>query len=111
MLFRSRTGLEGVFNVLYQYGFLEGDVEPEPQTRASGFEQYGSPVGGLIDHAADLGDVVDAGDPLFEITDPFGEVKAEVTADADGVFWRHRRLPQVATGEYVCSLGTDVDTF
>jgi predicted deacylase len=106
-----RTGLTGVFNVLYQYGFLEGDVEPEPQTRVTGFEQYGSPVGGLVDYAADISDVVDAGDPLFEVTDPFGEPKAEVTADADGVFWRHRRLPQVATGEYVCSLGTDVDSF
>jgi predicted deacylase len=104
------TGLKGVFNVLYRYGFLEGDVETEPQTRASGFEQYGSPVGGLVDYAVERGEEVDAGETLFEVTDPFGGVKAAVTADADGIFWRHRRLPQVATGEYVCSLGTDIDT-
>jgi len=106
-----RRGVKGVFNVLYRYGFLDGDVDTRPQTRATGFEQYGSPAGGLVSYAADLGDEIQHGDTLFEVTDAFGSVKARVTADSDGVFWRHRRLPQVATGEYVCSLGTDTDTF
>ena len=105
-----RTGLTGAFNVLHRYGFLEGEVEVEPQTRASDFEQYGAAAGGLVEYAVDLGEEVTEGDVLFSVTDPFGEVRAEVTADADGILWRHRRLPQVATGEYVCSLGTDVDT-
>jgi len=48
---------------------------------------------------------------LFEVTDPFGQLKAEVTADDSGVFWRSRRLPQVATGEYVCSVGTSVSEY
>ena len=106
-----QTGLKGVFNVLYHYDFLEGDVEPREQTRASSFEQYGSPAGGLVRYACELGDEVQRGDTLFEVTDPFGTVKAEVTADADGILWRHRRLPQVATGEYVCSIGTDIDDY
>jgi predicted deacylase len=106
-----RRGVKGVFNVLYRYGFLDGDVDTRPQTRATGFEQYGSPAGGLVSYAADLGDEIQHGDTLFEVTDAFGSVKARVTADSGGVFWRHRRLPQVATGEYVCSLGTDTDTF
>jgi len=50
------------------------------------------------------------GDALYRITDVFGEVKATVTADAPGIFWRSWRLPQVATGEYICSVGTDVDS-
>ena len=106
-----RRGLKGVFNVLYRYGFLDGDVDPGTQTRATGFEQYGAPGGGLVSFEADLGDEVQRGDHLFSVTDAFGTVKAEVTADSGGVLWRHRRLPQVATGEYVCSVGTDVDTF
>ncbi|MFW5903489.1 MAG: deacylase, partial [Halolamina sp.] len=32
-------------------------------------------------------------------------------AESSGVFWRTRRLPQVATGEYVCSLGTDLKDY
>lgn len=106
-----QKGVKGVFNVLYHYGFLAGDVNPQPQTRASGFEQYGSPAGGLVSYKVDLGDHVTRGDSLFRITDPFGNVKTTVTADSNGIFWRHRRLPQVAAGEYVCSVGTDIDEY
>ncbi|MEF8888132.1 MAG: succinylglutamate desuccinylase/aspartoacylase family protein [Haloarculaceae archaeon] len=106
-----RKGVEGVFNVLRYYGFLDGSVTTERQTRANGFEQYGAPAGGLVDVAVDLGERVSRGQTLFTVTDVFGSEKAEVTADSSGVFWRTRRLPQVATGEYVCSVGTDVDTF
>jgi len=104
-----QRGVEGVFNVLRGYGFLDGDGSPRSQTRATGFDQYGSPAGGLVSFERDLGDRVAAGDVLFEVTDPFGALKGRVTADNPGIFWRSRRLPQVATGEYVCSVGTDVD--
>jgi predicted deacylase len=104
-------GVDGVFNVLDYYGFRDDEVEPEPQTRATGFDRYGSPSGGLVNFEVDLGDDVSAGDVLFTVTDVFGTLKAEVTADKPGIFWRSRRLPQVATGEYVCSVGTDVDRY
>ena len=105
------VGVQGVENVLAYYGFTDGTHVPEPQTRASGFEQYGAPDGGLVTFHKELGDRVARNDLLFEVTDPFGQSKAEVTADSRGVFWRTRRLPQIATGEYVCSVGTDVDSF
>jgi hypothetical protein len=105
------AGVRGVFRVLRQYGFLDGRVDRERQTRATGFDQYGSPAGGVVRFRADLGDRVSAGDVLFEVTDVFGGLKGRVTADGDGILWRTRRLPQVATGEYVCSVGTDVDTY
>jgi predicted deacylase len=105
------TGVRGVFNVLKHYGFIDGTAETRPQARATGFEQYGSPVGGLVDFHVDLGDRVSRGETLFEVTDVFGGGKAEITADSAGVFWRARRLPQVATGEYVCSVGTNLDTY
>jgi len=104
-------GVRGVFNVLREYGFLEGTVSKSRQTRARGFDQYGSPAGGLIQFEAELGERIKTGDVLFEVTDIFGELKARITADNDGVFWRSRRLPQVATGEYVCSVGTSVDSY
>ncbi len=106
-----RKGVDGVFNVLYRYGFLNGDVETRSQTRATGFDQYGSPRGGLVSFEKSLGDEVSRGDTLFRITDPFGGVKSEITADSSGIFWRHRRLPQVASGEYVCSVGTNIDEY
>jgi predicted deacylase len=104
-------GVEGVFNVLKHYDFLPGHVRTKSQTRASGFEQYGAPAGGLVDFQVELGERVTKNQTLFEVTDVFGERKASVSADSTGVFWRTRRLPQVATGEYVCSVGTDIDTY
>ncbi|WP_255194808.1 succinylglutamate desuccinylase/aspartoacylase family protein [Halorarius litoreus] len=106
-----RLGVQGIMNVLTHYGFLDGAVEPETQVRATSFEQYGSPAGGLAVFQKDLGEEVERGDTLFEVRSTFGDVKAEVTADSNGVFWRTRRLPQVATGEYVCSVGTDIDRY
>ncbi|WP_410765699.1 succinylglutamate desuccinylase/aspartoacylase family protein [Haloferax sp. DFSO60] len=106
-----QLGVRGVHNVLRAYGFLDGDVNRDPQTRARGFDQYGSPSGGLVRFKRALGDEVSAGDVLFEITDVFGQLKARVTADHSGIFWRARRLPQVASGEYVCSVGIDIDNY
>jgi predicted deacylase len=105
------VGVRGVFNVLRHYGFLRGDTETEPQTRATGFDRYGAPKGGLIRLRQNLGESVEAGDALFDVTDVFGQHRATVSADADGVLWRARRLPQTATGEYVCSVGTEVDEY
>jgi len=104
-------GVRGVLNVLDYYGFTDGTHVPDPQTRATGFEQYGAPVGGLVTVHAELGERVTRNQLLFEVTDVFGQRKAEVTADSPGVFWRARRLPQVASGEYVCSVGTNIDTY
>ena len=105
------TGVEGVFNVLRHFGYLEGRVEAGPQRRASDFDQYVAPVGGLVDFAVELGAEVEAGDPLFDVTTVFGDVKRTVTADEAGILWRTRRLPQVASGEYVCTLGVDLDEY
>lgn len=106
-----QKGVKGVFNVLKYYDFLSDHVRTESQTRASGFEQYGAPTGGLVDFKVELGDRVTRNQPLFEVTDVFGDEKATVSADSNGIFWRTRRLPQVATDEYVCSVGTDIDTY
>ena len=104
-------GVEGVFNVLEYYDFLPGQVRTRRQTRSTGFDQYGAPTGGLVDFEVELGQQVSAGTTLFTVTSNFGESRATVTADTDGVLWRTRRLPQVATGEYVCSVGTDIDSY
>ncbi len=105
-------GVRGVERVLGYYGFLEGPtVSLSTQVRARSFEQYGAPDGGLVSLVATLGDRVTVGDPLFRVTTIFGTERAVVTAEEDGVLWRARRLPQVATGEYVCTVGTNVGEY
>lgn len=105
------TGLQGVLNVLKYYDLLDGTVPRKKQLRASGFDQHGAPAGGFVEFTVELGDRVDTGDRLARITDVFGAEKATITADSDGLVWRMRRLPQVAAGEYVCSVGTGLDRY
>src|SRR6056297_2096240 len=42
------AGVEGVWNVLRYYDFLEGSIQTDQQIRANSFEQYGAPRGGLV---------------------------------------------------------------
>ncbi len=106
-----KVGVNGVFNVLRYYGFLPGAVELGAQIRARNFEQYAAPAGGLARLDAELGERVEPGDAIFTITSVFGDEREVVTAADEGVVWRARRLPQVASGEYVCTLGTTLDTY
>ncbi len=105
------VGVEGVFNVLRYYDFLDGEVSPGPQLRAQRFEQYATPTSGLIQLVPELGERVAPGDDLFEVMSVFGEHKHTVKANEEGILWRSRRLPQVASGEYVCTLGANLDTY
>lgn len=100
-----RKGVRGVYNVLYYYGFIDKDIEVKSQMRVTGFRHYATPVGGFVTYHATMGEKLEKGDPIFEITSVFGQQKTQVSTDSAGIFWRSRRLPQVATGEYVCSVG------
>lgn len=106
-----QIGVEGLFNVLRVYGFLDGRGELRTQTRASDMRYYSAPRGGVVDLEKELGEQVSRGERIFTVTDVFGNEKQAVTADESGIFWRSRRLPQVASGEYVCSIGTDIDEY
>jgi len=106
-----RKGVRGVFNVLYYYGFLNGDpVLPHEYTVVSDFRDIYADRGGLVQFAAELHDKVAQGAKLFSVTDMFGGVRQEVVSPVEGIVWRKRRLPMVATGERVCSLGIDIRT-
>ena len=107
----TQIGLQGINNVLKSYGFLSEESVRNKQVRARGFKQYNAPTGGLVKFEADLGNTVESGDKLFSVTNVFGDEKGKIVADSEGIFWRTRRLPQVATGEYVCSVGTRIDTY
>ncbi|MFP4175022.1 MAG: succinylglutamate desuccinylase/aspartoacylase family protein [Halobacteriales archaeon] len=105
-----RKGVRGVFNVLKGYGFLEGEpATPAEQYRAKDFEVFHAGRGGLVEFDVELSDRVGKGETLFGVTDIFGETKETVESSVNGVVWRTRRLPMVATGEYVMSVATGVE--
>lgn len=104
-------GVRGVTRVLRYYGLLPREVSLETQVRSRAFEQYAAPRGGLARIETELGSRVAPGDPLFTVTTVFGQERETVTANEEGVLWRARRRPQVASGEYVCTLGTTLDEY
>ncbi|MDY7081093.1 MAG: succinylglutamate desuccinylase/aspartoacylase family protein, partial [Halobacteria archaeon] len=69
-------GVRGVFNVLRAYGFVDGEPSvPSQQRKATEFRTLNANRGGLVETRVDLYDDVEEGDPLFEVTDVFGETK------------------------------------
>jgi predicted deacylase len=60
-----QVGVDGVRNVLRYYDFLPGPTREWRQTRASTFQQYVSPTGGLVDCQVELGDRVTKRTTLF----------------------------------------------
>jgi len=55
-----------------------------------------------------LYDIVDRGDVLAEVSDPFGNVTEEIPSPAKGVVWRQNVYPMVASGQSVAQIGTGV---
>lgn len=103
-------GVRGVFNVMKSYDMLDGDAEQPPQQyRAKAFENVYAGRGGLVDLHTDLYREVEEGDDLFSVTDVFGNHKETVESPAEGVVWRTRRLPMVASGEYVLSVASEIE--
>ncbi|MDY7081459.1 MAG: succinylglutamate desuccinylase/aspartoacylase family protein [Halobacteria archaeon] len=105
-----KKGVRGVFNVLKTYDFLPGEPSlPPHQIRATSFDTVHANHGGLLDFEVDLYDEVDEGDTLFTVTDVFGDERESVETEKDGIVWRMRRLPMVATGEYVMSVADGLE--
>lgn len=104
-------GVRGMYNLLKRNNFLSGSTCTRKQYRVRSLDHYVAPTGGFITYKRELGEHVDAGDTMFEVTDTFGQSIDRITANNDGIFWRTRRLPQVASGEYVCSIGTSLDQY
>ncbi len=101
-----RKGIQGVLNVLYYYHLLPGEPKlPTEYIIATEFKEFYADKGGLIKFPIALHDRIKPGSELFTITDMFGVPKQTVYSPIDGILWRKRRLPMVATGEQVCSLG------
>ena len=104
-----RKGVQGILNVLYYYHFLSGEPQLPPEYTITGaFKEFYADRGGLVKFFIALHAKVKAGTKLFAITDMFGMPKQIVYSQVDGILWRKRRLPMVATGEQVCSLGVNI---
>jgi hypothetical protein len=87
----SNLGASGVVNVMRALGMLDGEPEALASGRLDGDFVY---WGALMASAAGLlwvrrppGDLLDAGEPILELTDPWGRTLQEIAMPTRGFAW------------------------
>ena len=104
-----QKGVTGVENVLKHYGFISGDPHiPKRQVVVDGFLSLLSNRGGFLEYHADLYDHLEKGDPVADVTDPFGNVLETLRAPEESIFWSKNLRPMVSSGETVGTLGKNI---
>ncbi|WP_412509258.1 succinylglutamate desuccinylase/aspartoacylase family protein [Roseovarius sp. SYSU LYC5161] len=98
----ARAGVSGILRVMHELGMI--GRKGAPRTRAQpvqcgGSSWYRAPAGGLLRTYAAVGDTVVPGTVLGAISDPFGEVEHEVTADQTGIMIGRTNMPVVYEGD------------
>lgn len=106
-----QKGVTGIENLMKHFGMIKGKpIVPTKQVVVDGFLSVLCNRGGLVDYRAHLYDHIQKGDPILDITDPFGGVLETLHAPEESIFWSHTLRPMVSTGECVCTLGKNVRT-
>jgi hypothetical protein len=104
-----QKGITGVENVLKHYGLVPGEPHiPEKQVVVDGFFTVLSNRGGFIEFHAQRYDHLQKGDPIADVTDPFGNVLETLRAPEESIFWSENLRPMVASGEMVATLGKNI---
>jgi predicted deacylase len=102
-------GVRGVENVLKHHGLLAGSPKlPDRQVVVDGFLTLLANRGGFLEYRASLYDLLQKGDPVADVTDPFGNVLETITAPEESVFWSRALKPMAATGAFVATVGKNV---
>lgn len=98
----GRVGVTGILRVMHAMGMVPARGIPRARTqpvRATSSTWLRAPAGGLLRGFRTTGDDVTEGDLLGVISDPFGDVEAEVRASMPGIIVGRRTMPVVNEGE------------
>ena len=98
-------GLQGVMNVLYELGMLKGKtVEPIFQVIVKKTEWVRADRGGILEMKILPRDLVQEGEELCTITNPFGKEVGVVRAPFTGMVVGITNYPMVTPGSPICHL-------
>jgi predicted deacylase len=104
-----QKGVTGVENVLKHYGFIKGEPQiPDRQIVVDGFLSIISGRGGFLEYHADLYDHLHKGDPVADVTDPFGNILETLVTPQESILWSRSLKPMVACGESVATVGKNI---
>ncbi|MGS4944315.1 succinylglutamate desuccinylase/aspartoacylase family protein [Meridianimarinicoccus sp. RP-17] len=97
-----RTGVTGILRILADRGMIPPRSVPKARKQpmlCKASLWLRAPQGGLLRMFRSEGDVVQAGDLLAMVSDPFGEVETEITAPEKGVIVGRAIMPIVNEGD------------
>ncbi len=97
-----RVGVRGILNVMAHIGMIAKPRSTRPQAKsvlAHKSKWSRAPVGGIFRSIKTIGDVVEKGDLLGYISDPFGQNETPVEANLNGVIIGRTNLPIVNPGD------------
>ncbi|MGR3804925.1 succinylglutamate desuccinylase/aspartoacylase family protein [Marinibacterium profundimaris] len=98
----ARVGVAGILRVMHSLGMIPQDGVPLAEAvpvKASVTAWERSPAGGLLRAFKATGEMVEQGELLAMISDPFGEVEEEVRAEESGLIIGRTNLPLVNEGD------------
>ncbi len=103
------TGVSGIFNFMREIGMIESKVCPVNKKRvfiAQASSWLRAPKSGIHKINAKLGQVVEKGDVLGELSNPFGDNKTLVRAHENGIIIGISKLPLINKGDALFHIAT-----
>lgn len=107
-----RSGVTGIMRIMADCGMIPARSVPKARKQpmlCKSSQWLRAPQGGLLRMFRSEGDVVQAGDLLAMVSDPFGEVETEITAPETGVIVGRAVMPIVNEGDalfHLASIGS-----
>ncbi len=96
-----RLGVKGILRVMAMLGMVTAIAGPPPAnpvlSRRTRWTR--APEGGIFRAARKAGDLVEPGDVLGSLSDPFGDTNLRVTSDMAGIIIGRSNLPVVNQGD------------
>ncbi len=98
----ARAGVSGILRVMHHLGMIGAENLPEAGANpvlCRDSRWYRAPAGGVFRGYLTIGDTVEPGTSLGAVSDPFGEVEAEVLSDSTGIIIGRTNMPVVYEGD------------
>ncbi len=100
--FAARAGVSGILRVMRHLEMISAKGVAKPKVasvKSTSSKWLRAPAGGLLRTFKTIGEEVRSGDVLAMISDPFGEIEMEITAEHDGLLIGRTNLPVVNEGD------------
>ena len=103
-------GVQGVENVMKYLKVIHGDPAiPKKQYVVKHLRNVLANSGGFLEFRHGLGEIVQRGETIAEISDPFGKMLEKINAKETCLLWRFSEYPMVSSGQYALTLATDIE--